>query len=120
MGENDLLDYVEGAGILTYKQMNELKKEKHLTINGVNGFHSELRRYIDNIERGVSTKFLDNWCSFISYVHNYKIDNGHTPSSLDEVESIVIDICSFVCLKIILFLTKFMIREGLENVYITA
>ena len=57
--ENDLLDYV-GAGILTYKQMNELKKEKHLTINGVNGFHSELRRYIDNIERGVSTKFLDN------------------------------------------------------------
>lgn len=87
--ENDLLDYVEGAGILTYKQMNKLKKEKHLTINGVNGFHSELRRYIDNIERGVSTKFLDNWCSFISYVHNYKIDNGHTPSSLDEVESIL-------------------------------
>lgn len=69
--------------------MNELKKEKHLTINGVNGFHSELRRYIDNIERGVSTKFLDNWCSFISYVHNYKIDNGHTPSSQDEVESIL-------------------------------
>lgn len=89
--EQDKLDYIVGKGILTYKQMQKVKKQYGLTINRVNAFHSELERIINRIAKGVSTKHLQSWISFYDFVNNWTIDNGHRPTSYSDAEKILIE-----------------------------
>ena len=89
--EQDKLDYIVGKGVLTYKQMQKVKKQYGLTINRVNAFHSELERIINRIAKGVSTKHLQSWISFYDFVNNWTIDNGHRPTSYSDCEKILIE-----------------------------
>lgn len=90
--EQNKLDYVVGAGIMSYDQMVKFKKANHLTINGVNGYHSELERYINHIAKGVSTKHLQAWVSFFNYCWNWRADNGQPPLSYTDAEKILLEI----------------------------
>lgn len=56
--EQDKLDYIFGAGVMNYNDMVKFRNTNNLTINGVNGYHSELERYINHIAKGVSTNHL--------------------------------------------------------------
>jgi ribosomal protein L37AE/L43A len=90
--EQNKLDYVVGAGIMHYDKMINFRKTNKLTINGINGYHAELERYINHIAKGVSTKHLQAWVSFFNYRNNFRIDNGHSPSSYIDAERILIEI----------------------------
>ena len=90
--EQDKLDYVVGAGIMNYDKMVNFKKLNKLTINTVNGYHSELERYINKIAKGVSTNHLQAWVSFFNYRWNWKADHGKKPYSYQDAESILIDV----------------------------
>ena len=90
--EQDKLDYVVGAGIMSYQDMLKFRNAHKLTINGVNGYHSNLERFINHIARGVSTKHLQAWVSFYNYKNNYRVDYGHNPTSYEDAERILIEI----------------------------
>lgn len=65
--EQDKLDYIVGAGVMNYDDMVKFRNINNLTINGVNGYHSELERYINHIAKGVSTYHLQAWVNFFNY-----------------------------------------------------
>jgi len=90
--EQNKLDYIVGAGIMHCDKMVNFRKVNKLTINGINGYHTELERYINRISKGVSTKHLQAWVSFFNYRNNFRIDNGHSPSSYIDAERILIEI----------------------------
>ena len=90
--EQNKLEYVVGAGIMNYDKMVNFRLTNKLTINGVNGYHAGLQRYINQIAKGVSTKHLQAWVSFYNYRNNFKVDKGHAPSSYIDAEKILIDI----------------------------
>ena len=90
--ENNKLDYIVGAGIMNYDKMVNFRNTNKLTINGINGYHAELERYINRIAKGVSTKHLQAWVSFFNYRNNFRIDNGRAPVSYIDAERILIDI----------------------------
>lgn len=90
--ENNKLDYIVGAGIMNYDKMVNFRNTNKLTINGINGYHAELERYINRIAKGASTKHLQAWVSFFNYRNNFRIDNGRAPVSYIDAERILIDI----------------------------
>lgn len=90
--EQDKLDYIVGAGIMSYDKMVKFRNDNHLTINGVNSYHSELERYINRIAKGVSTKHLQSWVSFYNYCNNFRVDNGYSPKIYDDAEVILIEL----------------------------
>jgi transposase-like protein len=90
--EDDKLDYIAGAGTMNYDKMVNFRDTNKLTINGVNGYHSGLERYINRIAKGVSTKHLQAWISFFNYRNNFRIDNGHAPISYTDAEIILIEL----------------------------
>ena len=90
--EQNKLDYVVGAGIMSYDKMCRFKKAHHLTINGVNAYHNDMERLINRIAKGVSTKHLQSWVSFYNYRHNYKIDFGHSPTTQQDAEYILLEL----------------------------
>ena len=90
--EQDKLDYITGAGIMSYDKMVQFRNSHKLTINGINGYHSELERYINRMAKGVSTKHLQAWVSFFNYRNNFRVDNGHTPSSYLDAEIVLIEL----------------------------
>lgn len=90
--EQDKLDYICGAGVMSYAKMVRFRNANHLTINDVNSFHNELERQINRIAKGVSTNHLQAWVSFLNYINNFKVDNGYVPSTYKDAEKILIDI----------------------------
>ena len=90
--EQDQLDYVVGAGVMSYEKMCKFRNANKLTINNVNGYHSGLERYINHIARGVSTNHLQAWVSFFNYRNNFRIDNGYVPSTYEDAEIILIEV----------------------------
>lgn len=90
--EQNKLDYIVGAGIMSYDKMVNFRNKNKLTINDVNSYHSELDRYINGIAKGVSTKHLQAWVSFFNYKKSFKADYGYTPSVYEDAEVILIEI----------------------------
>jgi len=90
--EQNKLDYVTECGIMSYQKMCKFRDANNLTINGVNAYHSELKRYIDHMAKGVSTKHLQAWVSFYNYRNNFRIDHGYSPSTYDDAEVILIEL----------------------------
>ncbi len=90
--EQNKLDYVVEAGIMSYDKMCKFRDANKLTINGVNGYHSGLERYINRIAKGVSTNHLQAWVSFYNYRNNFRIDHGYNPTVYADAEAIMIEI----------------------------
>lgn len=91
--EQNKLDCVVGAGIMNYDKMVKFRNTNKLTINGVNGYHSELERYINHTAKGVSTNHLQAWVSFFNYRWNWRVDrNNSAPRGYNDTEEILIDV----------------------------
>ena len=90
--EQSKLDYVVGAGIMSYEKMCSFRDINKLTINKVNAYHNELERYINRVAKGVSTKHLQAWVSFYNYCNNFRIDNGKSPNNYYDAEVILIEL----------------------------
>lgn len=91
-----LIDYIYNREELSYREFYELKNANSLSLARVNQFHSELKccakRHIEYNTRGVSTKYLQDYIGFYTFVRNWRITNGHFPSSYKDAEQIFIDI----------------------------
>ena len=87
-----LIDYIFNREDLTYKEFSGIKNANSLGLARVNQFHSELKRHIEYNSKSVSTKYLADYVGFYTFIRNWKISNGHYPSSRKDAEAILIDI----------------------------
>ena len=89
---DNLIDYIDNNGGLGYTEFYHIKNANTLSLAYVNQFHSELKRHIEYNTKGVSTKYLEDYVGFYTFVRNWRVSNGHYPSSKTDAESILVDI----------------------------
>ena len=53
---------------------------------------THLKRFIEYNTKGVSTKYLPDYIGAYAFIHNWKISNGHYPTSNKDAETILISI----------------------------
>ena len=87
-----LIDYIHGREDLDYKAFYELKNANSLSLARVNQFHSELKLYLVQKTKSVSTKYLQDYIGFYTFIRNWRVTNRHYPSSHKDAEAIFIDI----------------------------
>ena len=83
-----MIDYIENRGKITYTEFKNLKEMNKLSLSRVNQLHNEIKKFINIDKTNVSTKFLNDYIKFFNYIRNWKVKNGHYPSSQRDVESI--------------------------------
>lgn len=87
----ELSDRIANKGHLTFKEFVQLKRTYGLSLGPVNKQHSELKKFIYTQQTGVSTKYLDRYINFYTFIHNWMIDHGGKyPSSTVDAEEILI------------------------------
>lgn len=91
MYNNNMIDYISNRGYLTYEEFNELKILNGLSLARVNELHADIKKYIYGNMTNVSTKYLQDYIGFFTYIRNWRITNGHYPSSKKDTEQIFID-----------------------------
>ncbi|MDF1615917.1 hypothetical protein [Petrocella sp. FN5] len=71
---------------------------KDLNINGMSSsdmslkLHADIQKFICQDMANVSTKYLEDYLGFFTYMRNWRIDHGRCPLSKKDIESIFIDI----------------------------
>lgn len=89
---NNMIDYISNRGYLTYEEFEELKMLNGLSLARVNELHSDIKKFIYGNMTNVSTKYLQDYIGFFTYIRNWRVTNGHYPSSKKDTEQIFIDI----------------------------
>lgn len=88
---NNRIDYISNRGYLTYEEFEELKTLNGLSLARVNELHAEIKKYIYGNMTNVSTKYLQDYMGFFTYIRNWRVTHGHYPSSKKDTEQIFID-----------------------------
>ena len=83
-----MIDYIENRGKITYTEFKKLKEMNKLSLSRVNQLHNEIKKFINIDKTNVSTKFLNDYIKFFNYIRNWKVKNGHYPSSQKDIKSI--------------------------------
>ncbi|MBE6114370.1 MAG: IS1 family transposase [Erysipelotrichaceae bacterium] len=86
------IDKITNRGQIKYKDFVELKKKNNLSLARVNELHSDIKRYINHEMTNVSTKYLQDYIGFFTYIRNWRVKHGHYPNSAKDTESIFIEI----------------------------
>jgi len=68
-------------GCYTYEEFEARKHENGLSLGRVNELHSEIKEFINVNKTNVSSKYLQDYMGFFTYIHNWKIEHGHSPSA---------------------------------------
>ncbi len=87
-----LIDYIYGREKMSYKEFSGIKYANSLGLARVNQFHAELKNMIEAPRRNVSTKYLQDYVGFYTYLRNWSITNGHEPRSHRDAETVLVEI----------------------------
>ena len=88
----ELIDRICNRGELSFEEFQELKILNGLNLGRVNQLHSDIKKMINKDKINVSTKYLQDYIGYFTYVKNWTADHGHYPSSTKDAESIFLDI----------------------------
>lgn len=77
---------------MTFDDFLMIKNANSLSLAMVNQFHGELKRHIKVNTKGVSTKYLADYVGAYTYLHNWKVSNGHSANSNKDAEGILIEL----------------------------
>ena len=91
----NLIDHIANKGFLDYTEFQGIKNDNALSLGRVNELHSEIKDFICKTRTNVSTKYLADFIGFFSFIHNWRVDNGHFPSSRKDAENIFIEILKY-------------------------
>lgn len=87
-----IIDRITNRGRITYEVFKDLKSQNGLSLARVNELHSGIKGFINKDMTNVSTKYLQDYIGFYSYLRNWRVDHGHFPSSKKEAEQIFTEI----------------------------
>ena len=85
------IDYIKNS-YMTFEDFKVVKNANSLSLARVNQFHGELKIVLEVDTRGVSTKYLQDYIGAHTYLHNWKVNNGHAPKSNKDAETILIEL----------------------------
>lgn len=85
------IDYIDDFNA-NYADFRKMKNANSLSLGRINQFHRELKEYIVQNTRGVSTKYLSDYIRAWVFVRNWKVSNGREPAGITDAESILIDL----------------------------
>lgn len=88
----NMIDKITNRGEIDFKKFNELKNANSLSLARVNELHSRIKNFINYEMKNVSTKYLNTYIGFFSYIQNWKVDKGKYPSSKRDCEKIFVEI----------------------------
>lgn len=88
----NLIDKIDNRGYLTYSEFVELKDNNHLNLARVNELHSDLKKFLYSNMTNVSTKYLEDYVGYFTYIKNWSVKNGYSPTSNKDAEAIFKDI----------------------------
>ena len=75
-------------GRLNYIEFKNLKTNNKLSLARVNELHKDLKKFIYTEKTNVSTKYLEDYIGFFTYLKNWKVRFNHYPSSKKDIEQI--------------------------------
>ena len=88
----DMIDKITNRDYMKYKEFLELKNLNSLSLARVNELHSDIKKFIYGDMANVSTKYLQDYIGYFSYIRNWRVKNGRYPNSQKDTESIFIEI----------------------------
>lgn len=86
------IDYISNRGNMSYDEFYQLKDTNKLSLARVNELHSDIKKFIYGEMTNVSTKYLQDYMGFFTYIRNWRVANGYYPASLKDAEIIFIEI----------------------------
>ena len=86
------IDYISNRGDLSYKDFLSLKVTNGLNLGRVNEFHKDIKNFINRGMTNVSTKYLQDYVSYFSYIRNWRVTNGKYPTSKKDAEQILVEV----------------------------
>ena len=87
-----MIDYISNRGDLRYADFIKIKKSAGLNLGRVNELHKDIKLLICKKMTNVSTKYLQDYIGFFTYIRNWRVDNGRYPTSQKDAEQILIEI----------------------------
>lgn len=88
----DMIDKITNRGYMKYKDFADLKEKNGLSLARVNELHSDIKNFIYSEMTNVSTKYLQDYIGYFTYIRNWKVKNGRYPNSQKDTETIFIEI----------------------------
>lgn len=89
---SDLIDKITNRGYISYDEFNQLKRTNNLSLGKVNELHKDIKYLINKDMTNVSTKYLQDYIGFFTYIRNWSVQNGRYPNSNKDTEQIFIEI----------------------------
>ncbi len=92
---DDLIDriLIDGdSDVMTYNMFIKAKNKYNLSLGRVNELHSEIKKFLYSEKTNVSTKHLPDYIGAFSYIHNWRVRNGHYPTSQKDAEEIFVEL----------------------------
>jgi transposase-like protein len=89
---NDLIDKIVNRGYMSYDEFNQLKKTNKLSLAKANELHKDIKGFINKDMTNVSTKYLQDYIGYFTYIRNWSVKNGRYPNSNKDTEQIFIEI----------------------------
>ena len=86
------IDRITNRGDMKYEEFAALKSQNSLSLAKVNALHGEIKRFIYGKMRNVSTKYLQDYIGFFSYLHNRETRLGRKVNAQRDAEEILIEI----------------------------
>lgn len=88
----NIIDRITNRGHLSYDEFKGLKELNGLNLARVNGLHSDIKHLIYGDMTNVSTKYLQDYIGHFTFTRNWRVDNGHYPTSKRDAEKIFVEI----------------------------
>lgn len=88
----DMIDKISNRGYIPYTDFIHLKNANSLSLARVNELHSDIKKFINSEMTNVSTKYLQDYIGYFTYIRNWRVTNGHYPTSTKDAEALFIEI----------------------------
>lgn len=87
-----ITDKITNHGEILFDTFNDIKYQNVLSLARVNELNNEIKQYIYRDMTNVSTKHLQDYIGFFTYIRNWRTTNSHYPTFQSDAESIFIKI----------------------------
>ncbi|EFQ57099.1 hypothetical protein HMPREF9176_0061, partial [Streptococcus downei F0415] len=85
-------DKITNRGEILFDKFNDIKYQNSLSLARVNELHNDIKRFINRNMTNVSTKYLQDYIGYFTYIRNWRIEHGYYPTSKADAEAIFIEI----------------------------
>ncbi|EMC09776.1 hypothetical protein [Streptococcus mutans] len=87
-----ITDKITNRGEILFDKFNDIKYQNGLSLSCVNELHNDIKRFINRDMTNVSTKYLQDYIGYFTYIRNWRVEHGHSPTSKADAEAIFTEI----------------------------